>query len=115
MRKKQLRFAEHSSLIAHHSSLFLQFRYWFAIGNANGKWSAAGVARLPPRRTVDAMFATGRAIFRFFPKAPEDHLAGSCLEHTGYGNVGVLANQPACVIHHDHRAIVKVSNALIVF
>src|ERR1700741_5622777 len=55
------------------------------------------------------------AIFRFFPEPAKDHLAGSGLQHTRHCNIGVLADQSACVINHHHRAVVEIGHALIVF
>src|SRR6185369_11822725 len=40
---------------------------------------------------------------------------GSCLQHTRHCDVGVLADQTACIINHHHRAIVEIGHALIVF
>src|SRR5215470_8450732 len=38
----------------------------------------------------------------------EDHFAGSGLENRGHGDVDVLADELARVIHHDHGPIVEI-------
>src|SRR4030095_14710639 len=54
-------------------------------------------------------------VFRLVVNFSENHFAGRRLQHTGHRNVSVLSNQPPRVVHHDHRAVVEISHALVVF
>src|SRR6185436_9562179 len=83
--------------------------------NTHWSWSTARISHLTSRSAVGAMNVAVSAVFRFFPETAEDHLAGSCLQHTRHCDVGVLADQTACIINHHHRAIVEIGHALIVF
>ena len=55
------------------------------------------------------------AILWFFPKPAENHFSRRRLEHTRYGNICVLTDQPARIVHDYHGSIVEISNTLIVF
>src|SRR6185503_17106417 len=93
----------------------LALRDRLALRNAHRRRSIARVAYLAPRGAIGAMNVAVSAVFRFFPETAEDHLAGSCLQHTRHCDVGILTDQTACIINHHHRAIVEIGHALIVF
>src|SRR4051812_20647745 len=74
--------------------------------------------RLPKAHRSGVMNANGALlmlVMLLFPEAAEDHLTGSCLQHAGHGNVRSFPDQPASIIHHDHRSVIKIRHALIVF
>src|SRR5687767_10282374 len=50
-----------------------------------------------------------------FPKPAEDHLTRGRLQNTGNRDVRGLADQPACVIDNNHRTVVEICDALVVF
>ena len=66
--------------------------------------------------TADARDArlAGRAVLGVLPETTEDHLAGGGLQHARHGDVGVLADHAARVVHDDHRPVVEVGDALVV-
>ena len=45
----------------------------------------------------------------------EDHLTRGCLQHAGNGDVDGPRDLTFGVVDHDHRSIVKVADALVVF
>src|SRR5580698_8877645 len=49
-----------------------------------------------------------------FVVAAEDHASGSCLKHTGDGNVDGLGEHFLGIVHHHHGPIIQVGYALIV-
>ena len=49
---------------------------------------------------------------RAFDIATKNHLARGRLQHARNGDVGILANQSACVVDNDHRAIVEAADTL---
>src|SRR5918994_3427397 len=58
------------------------FRYRFTISDPDWMRTAARFSHLPPRAAVGAVNVT-MPVFRFFPEAAENHLAGGGLQHTG--------------------------------
>src|ERR1019366_599922 len=44
----------------------------------------------------------------------EDHLAGRGLEHAGHRDIDGLGDQLFGVVHHDHGAVIQVSDALVI-
>ena len=62
------------------------------------------------RRAASRIGAALRPII----EAAEDHFAGGGLQNAGNHYVHGLGDHPPRIIHHHHRAVVQVGNALIV-
>jgi len=52
------------------------------------------------------------AILRFFPKPAENHFSRRRLEHTRYGNICVLTDQPARIVDDYHSSVIQISKHL---
>src|SRR6476660_7723563 len=85
----------------------------FGVGDTHWMRATARVAH-SSRAAIGAVYVAV-AVLGFFPETAEDHLAGGGLQHAGHGDVGVLADQPARIIHYHHRAVVEISHTLVVF
>src|ERR1017187_8954319 len=70
-------------------------------------------SQAPPYRQLRARHA-GSAKGTFTPLA-EDHLSSRSLQHRGDRDVDRLANHLPRVVDDDHRAIIQISDALVVF
>src|SRR5438132_3579608 len=58
---------------------------------------------------------TVAAVLSFVANFPKNHFAGRSLQDTRDRDISVLTDQTARVIYYNHRAVIEVSDTLIVF
>ena len=56
-----------------------------------------------------------RTIDGFVPDSPENHFSGGRLQNAGDGDLGIFTDQFAGIVHDDHRSVIEIGDALIVF
>src|SRR5215813_15599745 len=52
--------------------------------------------------------------FSLLSQASKDHFSGGCLEHARHRDVSILSDQSPRVVDHDHRAVIKIRDTLVV-
>src|SRR5947208_4241515 len=58
---------------------------------------------------------TVAAVLSFVANFPKNHFASCGLQHTRDCDISILTNQAARVVYYNHRAVIEVSDTLIVF
>src|SRR5215831_20857255 len=82
-------------------------RLAFGVGNSRQGRSGPHFPQCTPRA-----LAVDVAVLAELAK---DHFAGGRLQHAGHRYLRVFTYQAARVVDNDHRAVIEVSNSLVVF
>src|SRR5580765_7837781 len=72
-----------------------------------------GGSRFHFSQRAAATFAI-HAVFRVFPNAAKDHLAGGGLQDAGNSDVRIFSDQTPRVIDHHHGPVVEIGHALVI-